>query len=128
MVCCPGQPPLHGAAHLESRRGILGPRIAQVRCVGSAGQARGLAIVVPRDPGQRQLCDQQLRRSGTGWHMVGHHSGPVPSLEQERPAALPRRRARPPQAGIDRHARRESSLSLAQLPQRRRREQRLEVR
>jgi hypothetical protein len=26
-------------------------------------------------------------RSGTGWHMIGHHSGPVPTIELERSQA-----------------------------------------
>jgi len=93
MVCLhPGQPPLHERADiLESWRGILGhPESPKVRCVGEWVTGRGgLAIVVCREilANGQLMATNSFVRSGTGWHMVGHHSGPVPSLEQERPAA-----------------------------------------
>ena len=90
MVCLhPGQAPLHERAEiLESWRGILGhPESPRVRCVGEwvIGRA-GLAIVVCREilaNGQLMATDSFVR-SRDGWYMVGHHSGPVPSIEVAR--------------------------------------------
>ncbi len=90
MVCLhPGQPPLHERADiLESWRGILRhPESPRVRCVGEwvIGRA-GLAIVVCREilANGQLMATNSFVRSGTGWHMVGHHSGPVPTIEIER--------------------------------------------
>ena len=90
MVCLhPGQAPLHERAEImASWRGILRhPEAPRVRCADEwvIGRA-GLAIVVCREI----LADLQLMatnsfvRLADGWHMVGHHSGPVPSVERPR--------------------------------------------
>jgi len=90
MVCLhPGQPPLHERADiLESWRGILRhPEAPRVRCAGEWVIGRGgLAIVVCREilANGQLMATNSFVRSGTGWHMVGHHSGPVPSVEVER--------------------------------------------
>ena len=102
MVCLhPGQPPLHERADiLESWRGILRhPESPRVRCVGEWVIGRGgLAIVVCREilANGQLMATNSFVRSGTGWHMVGHHSGPVPTIEIERgqtaaPVAAPAR-------------------------------------
>jgi ketosteroid isomerase-like protein len=90
MVCLhPGQPPLHERADiLESWRGILRhPESPRVRCVGEWVIGRGgVAIVVCREilANGQLMATNSFVRSGTGWHMVGHHSGPVPTIEIER--------------------------------------------
>ena len=90
MVCLhPGQPPLHERADiLESWRGILRhPEAPRVRCIGEWAIGRGgLAIVVCREilANGQLMATNTFVRSGTGWQMVGHHSGPVPSIEVER--------------------------------------------
>jgi len=90
MICLhPGQPPLHERADiLDSWRGILRhPESPRVRCVGEWVIGRGgLAIVVCREilANGQLMATNSFVRSGTGWHMVGHHSGPVPSIETER--------------------------------------------
>ena len=90
MVCLhPGQPPLHERADiLESWRGILGhPESPRVRCVGEwvIGRA-GLAMVVCREilANGQLMATNSFVRSRDGWYMVGHHSGPVPSIELAR--------------------------------------------
>ncbi len=90
MVCLhPGHPPLHERADiLESWRGILAhPEAPRVRCVGEwvVGRA-GLAIVVCREilANGQLMATNSFARSRAGWHMVGHHSGPVPSIELTR--------------------------------------------
>ena len=92
MVCLhPGQGPLHDRSEiLRSWQGILGhPESPKVRCTDEwvVGRA-GLAIVVCREiltNGQLMATNTFVRLS-SGWHMVGHHSGPVPSVER-RPTA-----------------------------------------
>ncbi len=90
MVCLhPGQPPLHERADiLESWRGILRhPESPRVRCIGEWVIGRGgLAIVVCREilANGQLMATNSFVRSGTGWHMVGHHSGPAPTIEIER--------------------------------------------
>lgn len=90
MVCLhPGQPPLHERADiLESWRGILRhPESPRVRCVGEWVIGRGgLALVVCREVlvNGQLMATNTFVRSGTGWHMVGHHSGPVPTIDIER--------------------------------------------
>jgi hypothetical protein len=102
MVCLhPGQPPLHERTDiLQSWRGILGhPESPRVRCLGEWVIGRGgLAIVVCREilANGQLMATNSFVRSGTGWHMVGHHSGPVPTIEIGRgqgatPAAAPAR-------------------------------------
>jgi len=90
MVCLhPGQPPLHERVDiLESWRGILRhPESPRVRCIGEWVIGRvGFALVVCREvlANGQLMATNSFVRSGTGWHMVGHHSGPVPSIETER--------------------------------------------
>jgi ketosteroid isomerase-like protein len=97
MVCLhPGQPPLHTRTDImESWRGILAhPQAPKIRCVGEwvVGRA-GLAMVVCREileEGQL-MATNTFARTGEGWRMVGHHAGPVPSIEtpnvERRPTA-----------------------------------------
>ena len=94
MVCLhPGQAPLHERADImASWRAILRhPDSPRVRCVGEWVVGRpGLALVVCREilaEGQLMATNSFVRRSD-GWHMVGHHSGPVPVIET-RPVAGP---------------------------------------
>ena len=90
MVCLhPGQGPLHErAAILRSWQGILGhPESPKVRCVGEWVMGRaGLAIVVCREilANGQLMATNSFVRSRDGWYMVGHHSGPVPSIELAR--------------------------------------------
>ena len=90
MVCLhPGQPPLHERADiLESWRGILRhPEAPRVRCSREWVIGRGgLAIVVCREilANGQLMATNSFARSREGWHMVGHHSGPVPSIELAR--------------------------------------------
>ena len=93
MVCLhPGQAPLHERADIiGSWRGILGhPEAPRVRCTDEWIVGRnGLAIVVCREiltNGQLMATNSFVRLSD-GWHMVGHHSGPVPSVERRPTAA-----------------------------------------
>ena len=97
MICLhPGQAPLRERAEiLESWRAILAhPQAPKIRCTGEWVIGRGgLAIVVCRET----LEDGQLMatntfvRLGDGWRMVGHHAGPVPTIEtpnvERRPTA-----------------------------------------
>ena len=90
MVCLhPGQPPLHERqAILRSWQGILShPEAPRVRCVDEwvVGRA-GLAIVVCREilANGQLMATNSFVRSRDGWYMVGHHSGPVPSIEVSR--------------------------------------------
>jgi hypothetical protein len=90
MICLhPGQGPLTERADiLSSWRGILKhPESPKVRCADEWVVGRpGLAIVVCREI----LADVQLMATNTfgrlsdGWRMVGHHSGPVPSVDRPR--------------------------------------------
>lgn len=90
MVCLhPGQPPLHERADiLESWRGILAHSEApRVRCIGEwvIGRA-GLAIVVCREilANGQLMATNSFVRARDGWFMIGHHSGPVPSIDLAR--------------------------------------------
>ncbi|TMJ24058.1 MAG: DUF4440 domain-containing protein [Alphaproteobacteria bacterium] len=93
MVCLhPGQGPLHDRAEiLRSWRGILGhPEAPRVRCTDEWVVGRsGLALVVCREilaNGQLMATNTFVRLSD-GWHMVGHHSGPVPAIERRQTAS-----------------------------------------
>ncbi len=92
MVCLhPGRAPLHERADIiASWRAILQhPESPRVRCTAEWVVGRpGLALVVCREilaEGQLMATNSFVRLAD-GWHMVGHHSGPVPPLET-RPAA-----------------------------------------
>lgn len=92
MVCLhPGQGPIHARADiLASWRAILKhPEAPRVRCSDEWVIGRGgLATVICREilPDVQLMATNTFVRLADGWHMVGHHSGPVPSIEQTRPA------------------------------------------
>jgi hypothetical protein len=97
MVCLhPGQPPLQERADImASWRAILAhPQAPRIRCMGEWVMGRpGLAIVVCREileEGQLMATNTFVRLA-EGWRMVGHHAGPVPSIEtpnvERRPTA-----------------------------------------
>jgi hypothetical protein len=93
MICLhPGQAPLLERAEImESWRAILRhPDSPRVRCTDEWVTGRGgLALVVCRE----MLADGQLMatnsfvRLGDGWHILSHHSGPVPPVERKPTAA-----------------------------------------
>ena len=94
MVCLhPGRAPLHERSEImASWRAILQhPQSPKVRCIDEWLVGRpGLALVVCREvlvEGQLMATNSFVRLSD-GWHMVGHHSGPVPTVEP-RPVATP---------------------------------------
>jgi hypothetical protein len=89
LVCLhPGQAPLHERADImASWRAIMRhPQAPRVRCVGEWVTGRGgLAIVVCREilaEGQL-MATNSFVRLGEGWRMIGHHSGPVPPVEDK---------------------------------------------
>ncbi|UYN93158.1 MAG: nuclear transport factor 2 family protein [Enhydrobacter sp.] len=92
MVCLhPGQAPLHERAEImASWRGILRhPDAPRVRCSDEWTMGRGgLALVVCREilPTVQLMATNSFVRLSDGWHLVGHHSGPVPSVERPRTA------------------------------------------
>jgi ketosteroid isomerase-like protein len=93
MVCLhPGQGPLHERADiLRSWQGILNhPESPRVRCIDEwvVGRA-GLAIVVCREilANGQLMATNTYARTSEGWRMVGHHSGPVPSIERQTTAS-----------------------------------------
>jgi len=100
MVCLhPGQGPLHERSEiLASWRGILKhPEAPSVRCTDEWVVGRpGLATVVCREilPNVQLMATNTFVRLSDGWHMVGHHSGPVPSIERTRTVPTPQ--ATPP--------------------------------
>ena len=88
----PGQAPLLDRAEImQSWRAILRhPDSPRVRCSDEwvVGRA-GLAMVVCREileNGQLMATNSFVRLSD-GWHMLGHHSGPVPTVERSQTAA-----------------------------------------
>ena len=91
MVCLhPGQSPLQGRAEImASWRGILRhPESPKVRCTEEWVVGRpGLAIVVCREilPEGQLMATNTFARQSDGWRLIGHHSGPVPPVETERP-------------------------------------------
>lgn len=95
MICLhPGQAPLHERTEImESWRAILRhPQSPRVRCTNEWLIGRsGLALVICREV----LAEVQLMatnsfvRLADGWHMVGHHSGPVPSIDVGPPTTTP---------------------------------------
>jgi hypothetical protein len=93
MVCLhPGQGPLHERSEiLRSWQGILShPESPKVRCIDEwvVGRA-GLAIVVCREilANGHLMATNTFVRLGNGWYIVGHHSGPVPTVERRPTAA-----------------------------------------
>lgn len=94
LVCLhPGQAPLHERAEImASWRGILRhPEAPRVRIAGEWVAGRpGFAIVVCREilPEGQLMATNTFIRQSDGWHMIGHHAGPVPPVETgPRPAA-----------------------------------------
>ena len=92
LVCLhPGQPPLHERADImASWRAILKhPDSPKVRSSDEwVMGGPGLAMVVCREilaEGQL-MATNSFARLADGWHMVGHHSGPVPPVDRPRPA------------------------------------------
>ena len=87
MVCLhPGQAPLHERAEImASWRAILRhPEAPKVRCTGEWVVGRGgLALVVCREilPEGQLMATNSFVRLSEGWRMIGHHAGPVPSIE-----------------------------------------------
>lgn len=89
LVCLhPGQAPLHERSEImASWRAIMRhPEAPRVRCAEEWVVGRpGLALVVCREI----LADVQLMATNTftrlndGWHIIGHHAGPVPSIETQ---------------------------------------------
>ncbi len=88
MVCLhPGQNPLTDRAEiLASWRAILKhPDAPRVRCAYEWVIGRsGLATVICREilPDVQLMATNTFVRLGDGWHMVGHHSGPVPTVAE----------------------------------------------
>jgi hypothetical protein len=83
----PGQAPMLDRAEImASWRAILRhPESPRVRCTDEwvVGRA-GLALVVCREilaNGQLMATNSFVRLSD-GWHILGHHSGPVPAVER----------------------------------------------
>ena len=93
VVCLhPGQAALHERAEImASWRGIMRhPEAPRVRCTEEWVVGRpGLALVVCREilPNVQLMATNSFARSSGGWHIIGHHSGPVPSVETRQPTA-----------------------------------------
>lgn len=93
VVCLhPGQAALHERAEImASWRAILRhPEAPRVRCTDEWVVGRpGLALVVCREilPNVQLMATNSFTRSSSGWHIIGHHSGPVPSVETRQPTA-----------------------------------------
>jgi ketosteroid isomerase-like protein len=90
VICLhPGQAPLTERADImASWRGILKhPQSPKVRCTDEMVIGRpGLALVVCREilaEGQLMATNSFVKMSD-GWHMVGHHSGQVPTVDRPR--------------------------------------------
>lgn len=93
MICLhPGQAPLLDRADImASWRAILRqPDSPRVRCTEEWVAGRpGLAIVICREilPQGQLMATNTFVRTSDGWHMLTHHSGPVPATERGRTAA-----------------------------------------
>lgn len=92
MVCLhPGQAPLlDRAAIMASWRAIMRhPESPRVRCTDEWIVGRGgLAVVVCREilaNGQLMATNSFIRLNDR-WHILGHHSAPVPAIEERRQA------------------------------------------
>lgn len=92
----PGQAPIMDRAEImESWRAILRhPQSPRVRCADEwvVGRA-GLALVVCREilPEAQMMATNSFIRLSERWHILGHHSGPVPMVERSQTAAAPAR-------------------------------------
>jgi len=88
----PGQAPLLDRAEImQSWRAILRhPESPRVRCSDEwmVGRA-GIALVVCREilANGQLMATNSFVRLADGWHMLGHHSGPVPTLERNQTTA-----------------------------------------
>jgi SnoaL-like domain len=95
MICLhPGQAPLLDRADiLASWRAILRqPDSPRVRCTDEWVAGRpGLAIVICREvlPQGQLMATNCFVRLSDGWHMLTHHSGPVPAVERAQPTTAP---------------------------------------
>ena len=95
LVCLhPGRAPLHERSEImASWRAIMRhPEAPRVRCAEEWVVGRpGLAIVVCREllPNVQLMATNTFARLNDGWHIIGHHSGPVPSVETRQPTATP---------------------------------------
>ena len=95
LVCLhPGQAALHERSEImASWRAIMRhPEAPRVRCAEEWVVGRpGLAIVVCREllPSVQLMATNTFTRLSDGWHIIGHHSGPVPPVETRQPTATP---------------------------------------
>ena len=93
VICLhPGQAALHVRAEImASWRAIMKhPEAPRVRCAEEWVVGRpGLALVICREilPNGQLMASNLYARSNEGWHMVSHHSAPVPPVATERAAA-----------------------------------------
>ncbi len=93
MICLhPGQAPLLDRAQImESWRAILGhPQSPRVRCTDEWVIGRsGLALVVCREilANGHLMATNTFVRLSERWHILGHHSGPVPTIERSQTAS-----------------------------------------
>lgn len=88
MVCLhPGQAPLLDRIEImASWRAIMRhPDSPRIRCTDEWIVGRtGLAVVVCREvlPNGQLMATNSFVRLTDGWHILGHHSGPVPPAER----------------------------------------------
>ena len=94
VVCLhPGQAALHDRADImASWRAIMRhPQAPRVQCAQEwvVGRA-GLAIVVCREilPDVQLMATNTFARMSDGWHIIGHHSGQVPTEKTHRPTPV----------------------------------------
>jgi hypothetical protein len=95
----PGQAPLLDRAEImESWRAILRhPQSPRVRCSDEWVTGRsGLALVVCREilANAQMMATNSFVRLGERWHILGHHSAPVPSIERTQTTTSPAAPAR----------------------------------
>lgn len=102
VICLhPGRPAVQDRTEImASWRAIMqNPEAPRIRCTEEWVVGRpGLALVICREilpNGQLMATNGYVRLSG-GWHILSHHSGPVPPVTTERavPAAAPTTRDR----------------------------------
>ncbi|MBS0518863.1 MAG: nuclear transport factor 2 family protein [Proteobacteria bacterium] len=90
----PGQAPLLERAEImQSWRAILRhPQAPRVRCTDEWVTGRsGLALVVCREilAEAQLMATNSFVRLGERWHILGHHSGPVPAVERIQTMSAP---------------------------------------